>query len=400
MKIFRLVFLSVIIVLCAVSCGRRSHEGQQTVRRDSTVYRGGVKAGRYDGYGVLTVGASVVYAGQWEKGRREGRGVSYRSDGQRIDGLWHADTLLSGTIADSAGTYTGELSRQGIPQGHGIYMAADRNYYQGMWNDGQRSGFGFALSPRRHIRAGEWKNDRYLGERLHYTADRIYGIDISRFQHDVGRRRHSIDWPSVRIVHLGTISRKRVSGRVDYPISFCYIKSTEGSSLRNRYFHSDYAAARRQGIHVGAYHFFSTRTSAAAQAYFFLRHSTFRSGDLPPVLDLEPTHDQVRRMGGPTAMFHAVRTWLRIVARRTGTRPVLYISQTFVNRYLPYAPDLKRDYNIWIARYGEYKPDVHLIYWQLCPDGRVRGIRSKVDINVFNGYRSEFEEFLKNEAVR
>ena len=99
-------------------------------------------------------------------------------------------------------------------------------------------------------------------------------------------------------------------------------------------------------------------------------------------------------------MFHAVRTWLRIVARRTGTRPVLYISQTFVNRYLPYAHDLKRDYNIWIARYGEYKPDVHLIYWQLCPDGRVRGIRSKVDINVFNGYRSEFEEFLKNEAVR
>ena len=94
-------------------------------------------------------------------------------------------------------------------------------------------------------------------------------------------------------------------------------------------------------------------------------------------------------------MFAAVRTWMRMVERHTGTRPVLYISQMFVNRYLPMAPDLKANYNIWIARYGEYKPDVHLVYWQLCPDGRVRGITPKVDINVFNGYRSEFEDFLR-----
>ena len=74
--------------------------------------------------------------------------------------------------------------------------------------------------------------------------------------------------------------------------------------------------------------------------------------------------------------------------------------KTFVNHYLPLAPDLKRDYNVWIARYGEYKPDVHLVFWQLCPDGRVSGIRPKVDINVFNGYRSEFDDFCKNQCIR
>ena len=120
---------------------------------------------------------------------------------------------------------------------------------------------------------------------------------------------------------------------------------------------------------------------------------------MPPVLDLEPTHQQIKKMGGLGAMFAAVRTWMRIVERHTGTRPVLYISQMFVNRYLPMAPDLKANYNIWIARYGEYKPDVHLVYWQLCPDGRVRGITPKVDINVFNGYRSEFEDFLRKNCI-
>ena len=189
-------------------------------------------------------------------------------------------------------------------------------------------------------------------------------------------------------------------GKVDYPVSFCYIKSTEGTTIRNRYFRADYTAARRRGIKTGAYHFFSTRTPADRQARFFIANSKFSKGDLPPVLDVEPTHAMIKKMGGPEALFRAVRTWLRIVGQHTGTRPVLYISQTFVNRYLPSAPDLKRDYNIWIARYGEYKPDVHLVYWQLCPDGRVTGIRPEVDINVFNGYRSEYEDFLQRECIK
>ena len=104
-------------------------------------------------------------------------------------------------------------------------------------------------------------------------------------------------------------------------------------------------------------------------------------------------------MGGAQVMFKAIRTWLRIVGEHTGTRPILYISQSFVNRYLSTAPDLKHDYNVWIARYGEYKPDINLVIWQLCPDGRVKGIHPEVDINVFNGYRQEFEDFLRKETI-
>ncbi|MFC2766030.1 MAG: GH25 family lysozyme, partial [Prevotella sp.] len=93
------------------------------------------------------------------------------------------------------------------------------------------------------------------------------------------------------------------------------------------------------------------------------------------------------------ALWAAVRTWLKVVEETTGRKPVLYISQTFVNKHLPHAPDLKRDYPVWIARYGEYKPDVRLLYWQLSPDGRVSGIRGEVDISVFNGYGKEFDLF-------
>ena len=100
-------------------------------------------------------------------------------------------------------------------------------------------------------------------------------------------------------------------------------------------------------------------------------------------------------MGGAEVMFRNIRAWMSLVQKRTGKRPILYISQTFANTYMPLAPDLGDNYHIWIARYGEYKPNFKLAYWQLSPDGKVRGIHGDVDINVFNGYRNQYEDFLK-----
>ena len=124
------------------------------------------------------------------------------------------------------------------------------------------------------------------------------------------------------------------------------------------------------------------------------------AGDMPPVLDVEPSDAQIRQMGGTEAMFRSIRTWLAIVRNATGTKPVLYISQGFVNKYLPQAPDIRSNYPIWIARYGQYRPDIRLAFWQLTPYGRVRGIHGEVDINVFNGYKEQFAEFLQRETIK
>ena len=118
------------------------------------------------------------------------------------------------------------------------------------------------------------------------------------------------------------------------------------------------------------------------------------------MLDVEPSKAQIQQMGGPEAMFRHIRVWLDEVERWTGVKPVLYVNQMFVNNYLADQPELKRDYRVWIARYSEYKPDVRLTYWQLCPDGRVAGIQGEVDINVFNGYQSQFDEFIANETIK
>jgi lysozyme len=290
-------------------------------------------------------------------------------------------------------------------EGHGAYTSTDnRGYYEGHWAEDRRNGFGLAAETsaegETNLRVGIWKNDRFMGERMRYTTERIYGIDIARYQHGRGRRPVPILWDKLRITSIGKKGSHNVRGTADYPVSFVYIKSTEGTSVRNKFYVNDYAQARKHGIRAGAYHFFSVKSSGAAQAKHFIQNTLFREGDLPPVLDIEPTDAQIRYMGGPEAMFSHIRTWLRDVERRAKVKPILYVNQMFVNKYLSAQPDLKRDYRIWIARYSEYKPDVRLAFWQLCPDGRVAGIRPNVDINVFNGYQTQFEDFLSTETIK
>ena len=354
---------------------------------------------------------SVYNMGRWKGKKREGTAISRDTLGRLTIGNWSADTLRSGLRFDSAGIYQGDLTgiigNDGLvnacAEGHGSYISTAGHYFEGHWENDLREGFGVQLLENdvlTVLKTGLWQKDVFKGERMNYTSERIYGIDISRYQHGKGRKYYPILWQQLRISHLGSKSQKKISGVVDYPVSFCYIKSTEGISIRNKYYANDYAAARKHGIHTGAYHFFSTRTGGSAQARFFIGSTLFRKGDLPPVLDIEPSDGDIAKMGGAKALFSNIRAWLQAVERHCGVKPILYINQRFVNKWLPEAPDLKRDYKVWIARYGEYKPDVKLVVWQLSPDGRVKGITGEVDINVFNGYQGQFDEFIEKETIK
>ena len=346
---------------------------------------------------------SVRNVGHWKGYSREGATIVLDTLGRTILGNSRDNSLEVGIRLDSIGTYYGEFNHDKA-DGHGAYQTPDGSYFEGHWEADRRNGFGLELltpngqEPR--LKVGEWEKDKFQGERMRYTTERIYGIDIARYQHGKGRRPVAIQWNKLRITHVGKHGSHNVSGTADYPISFVYIKSTEGISVRNKFYSGDYVQARKYGIRTGAYHFWSVRTSGASQAEFFLKHTRFNKGDLPPVLDIEPTKAQIAQMGGAESMFRHIRTWLKMVEQKVGVKPVLYVNQMFVNNYLVKEDDLKRNYSVWIARYSEYKPDIRLTYWQLCPDGRVSGIQGDVDINVFNGYKSQFETYLEEETIK
>ena len=299
-------------------------------------------------------------------------------------------------FTDSLGTaYNLHLIQSSPIVWYGTSLSPNGTYYEGHFDAKfQRNGQGFSVD-HHIVKSGEWKANHFRGERMLYTPSRVYGIDVSRHQHEHGRKRHPIRWNALRITDLGSISKKKVSGTVNYPVSFVFIKATEGKSLLNKYYLSDLKAARAHGIPVAPYHFFTHLSGGLQQAKFFVKSVHLSKATLPPMLDVEPTNAQIKKMGGCDVLFREMLVWLHFVEKCSHRRPILYVSQQFVNQHLVYAPEALRNYDVWIARYGEFKPYVKLTFWQLSPDGKVRGIHGDVDINVYNGTQEDFKAWSR-----
>ena len=366
---------------------------------DGSEYSGMITGRVPDGKGCWMMKNGDEYHGDWQEGQRSGVGEWKTLDGRYLQGEWEEDVMLSGRVYYTDGSrYEGALLNDSIPDGAGDKYFTDGSVYWGTWEKGVREGFGMYVGPDGPAWAGTWQENVYQGERLLYTEDRVYGIDMARYQHMNRRRRPAnVAWKYLRITSLGKYSRKRIKEEtVDYPISFVYLKCTEGVTVLNQFYKGDDQQVRNLGLHVGAYHFFQG-TPAEEQLEWFLKHLHYEKGDLPPVLDIEPTNAQIlQKWGSDEKMFKEMRIWLKGVEKALGVKPILYVNQSFINNHLSKAGEEFQTYDLWVARYGEFKPYSHMLYWQLSPDGKVSGIQNDVDINVFNGSKERFEEYIQS----
>ena len=165
------------------------------------------------------------------------------------------------------------------------------------------------------------------------------------------------------------------------PIRFIMIKATEGSSRVDEKFNDNFYMAREYGYIRGAYHFWSNKSTAREQAYFFLDKVRLEDGDLPPVLDVEhkPKDQSVEDFQ------RDILTWLHVVEDKYHVKPIIYTYYKFKEKYLN-APVFD-DYPYWIAHYYvdkvEYKGEWK--FWQHTDVGRLPGIKGYVDFNIYNG---------------
>lgn len=199
----------------------------------------------------------------------------------------------------------------------------------------------------------------------------IHGIDVSWYQ-------GYIDWPSVK--------QMRVQ---DVRIGFAFIKATEGLGNRDRQFKRNWKKAKEAHLTRGAYHFFLATKSGKVQAQNFINSVDLEPGDLPPVLDIEQLYGVK-----PEKMRKEVQDWLTIVEKHYGVKPIVY---TYVNFYSRFMTRQFDDYPLWAAHYLEKdrpRIDRPWLFWQHSERGRVNGILRRVDFNVFNGDRSDFEDLL------
>lgn len=109
-------------------------------------------------------------------------------------------------------------------------------------------------------------------------------------------------------------------------ISFIIAKATEGDN----YVDPDYARyrtyARERGLKFGAYHFMSTRTSAAEQ-FDNYRNTVGRDIDIIPVLDVE-SHKGMKRLSR-SEMRAFVKEWSDLCRGYYGRAPIIYCNNMY-----------------------------------------------------------------------
>lgn len=166
-------------------------------------------------------------------------------------------------------------------------------------------------------------------------------------------------------------------------------KISEGVSYRNPYAYDTIqgALSRKQGI--GVYHYArAEKNSAAAEAEYFI--TTIRSLGLekPVVLALDYEGEAFKN----PAMDSWARAFLDSVYEETGIRPMLYVQNDMVRKFLSVK---NGNYGLWVARWDVPEPDSlypwgFYAMWQF----HVQNVKTfGLDMNLFNGDRTAWDKY-------
>lgn len=207
---------------------------------------------------------------------------------------------------------------------------------------------------------------------LHYQKNKVYA-PVEMRELPEGFSQHGID-----VSHYqGKIDWDGLFSSMDSTLEFVYCKATEGVRFVDPQWKRNEKALRESTTtRHGAYHFFSPHQNAELQAEHYLNVVQPLSGSLPPVLDAETE--------GPSdaILIRKMKTWLAIVQRQTGVRPIIYTSYHF---YRTKFKGKFPGYKFWIA---SYNPNVRrvkhpdILIWQYSDRGNIPGISGFVDLNM------------------
>lgn len=177
-------------------------------------------------------------------------------------------------------------------------------------------------------------------------------------------------------------------GAAEDGIEFVFIKASEGRDFQDSNFRLNYEKAARAGLKIGAYHFFRFDRDGISQAINLLKAIDKRTLDLGVAVDIE-------KMGNPkdvhpdsiTENLQNMVDFLNL----KGYRVILYSN---TQGYYDYLAQNFKGYPLWICSFSSVPIHEDWTFWQYYHKGKVKGINGAVDMNVFNGSRKQWQEFL------
>lgn len=198
----------------------------------------------------------------------------------------------------------------------------------------------------------------------------VRGVDVSRYQ-------GQINWELL----------------ASNDISFAFIKATEGSSHVDSCFSYNYEEARKTGLRVGAYHFFSYDSEGQTQADHYIAVVEKTDGMLPPVIDLEFYGDKEQNPPAQDQVRQELTVMLDRLEEYYGMKPIIYATE---KSYTLYLANAFQEYDIWIRNVitsPHLSDHREWTFWQYTNRRKLEGYQGDenyIDMNVFRGSSEDF----------
>lgn len=176
-------------------------------------------------------------------------------------------------------------------------------------------------------------------------------------------------------------------------VSFVYLKSTEGVSIKDKDYKENYKLAKEAGLRVGTYLFYAFKLDGEKQAKLFITNSNVDTEDLVPAIDVE--HSRYNRMYKNSKERDQIVKELKVLEKELfkyyGVRPVIYTNK---DCYKLYIKDHFPDNPLWICDLEDEPSDEinNWVIWQFSHSGNISGSFNDIDLNY---YRYSFREFSK-----
>jgi lysozyme len=181
-----------------------------------------------------------------------------------------------------------------------------------------------------------------------------------------------------------------------------WLKATEGVAYIDPRFMQNAASAKRAGVRVGGYHYLRVRKGSqdgAAQAHDFCNAlQAAGATQRRPMVDVETMLNE-----GSTALqvTAALAPFIAVVLARMHVLPIIYTSPgEWTSFGMTHAYEFAAC-PLWLAQWRAAAPhppgpwsDRDLVLWQYDNKGRVPGIKTDVDLSVFQGSDAEFERHV------
>lgn len=199
---------------------------------------------------------------------------------------------------------------------------------------------------------------------------KMLGFDVSHYQ-------GVIEWSRIDSVNS------------QMPLEFVFVRATMGTDGKDKAFDLNWKGAGANHFLRGAYHYYRPNENSLKQAENFIATVKLTEGDFPPILDIEerPKNQSM------DSLRLGLKRWIDAVEKHYNAKPILYSGENYYTHHLK---EWFPDHILWIANYNffveEIKPEWH--FWQFTEKGIVPGIDGKVDLNIYNGNKTDVRKLL------